>query len=363
MKELNSHQEAWNRLKGAAVQGTFPQSLLIEGAPGIGKRAFAIRLARALICTQPQEGEACGLCSSCLGWNPTEGSPFLSWVVPCKIVKTGTDSSNQTRLIKALEEKRSQILEHPFDLNTFQAQDQVYIEQIRQIQSEASFTRSQRQVVFIPEANRLTSSSANALLKILEEAPENLYFILTTSNRSSLLPTILSRCSRIFLPPNEMGEILEVIQGAKDLGIDPQVMVHLSDFSIGKCLHLIQGNPAQERDLAMEFVERVALEKPGRFQLWLKNSKQIETDRESAIKLLQSLELVWSDFLALKLAKPFRNQDIEGAMLSHPIMNQSQSYFFEAYDLFGEAKSKILGNSNVVMTLIALGLKLKSRLQ
>lgn len=362
MKRLKSQSVAWSQLLSAYDSGTFPQSLLIEGSAGIGKKAFGLALARRLICEETQGDSHCGQCPSCRTWHPEEGSPYISWVLPCKIIKGSSESQTLSRLNKELESKRAQLLATPFSLEIFQLTDQIYIEQIRQLQIQASYARAQRQVIFLPEADRLGVQAANALLKILEEAPSNLYFILTTSNRSSLLPTILSRCSRIFLPPNEMSEILELMNQDHEFTLDPQVLIHLSDFSIGKCLQLMETNPSHLRQLALEYLERMVSEGPGRFQLWLKDTKELSADKDAAVDLLDALEMLWSDFLSIKLAKPFRNQDIENELRSHPIMRQTEAYFFENFDYFAEARRHIKGNSNVMMTLIATGLQLKGRL-
>lgn len=341
---------------------TFPQSLLIEGIGGIGKKYFALELSKLLICEQVTQDEACGLCPSCLSWNPQEGSPYMTWLTPCKVVKSGSDSALATRFGKAMSEKREAILDNPYDLHVFQSDDQVYMEQIRKLHVDSSFARSQNHIVFLPEADRFTKSSANALLKILEEAPPSLYFILTTSNRSGLLPTILSRCSRIHLPPNSMDEILNEIKTDVDISIDPQVLVHLADFSIGKAQDLMQGDPASARRQALEFLEHVVREKPGRYTQWCKSGGHWAGNKEASLELLKSIELLWSDFLASKLSKPLRNQDIEMELQSHPMMQQSVEFFFQSFELFQLTRYKILGNSNLNMAMISLGLQLKERL-
>ena len=63
--------------------------------------------------------------------------------------------------------------------------------------------RAQKKVLVIQDAQNMGEASANAFLKTLEEPPKNSFIAVCTSKIDSLIPTIVSRCNKIFLPPNE----------------------------------------------------------------------------------------------------------------------------------------------------------------
>lgn len=95
-------------------------------------------------------------------------------------------------------------------------------------------------------ADQLNPSAANKLLKLLEEPPENTYFILITEDLSKILPTVLSRCQQTqFNPQSE--ELLK--QQLTQFGVEAQLIPNLTfqaEGSIGKALQLIQNNSGQE---------------------------------------------------------------------------------------------------------------------
>lgn len=141
-------------LCGAAEQGRVSHAYLFAGPPGSGKLDAAYALAQAIVC--PQGG--CGACDDCV------------------------------RVARRV---------HP-DVHLLQpASAQGYlIAQVRDLIEDLSLApiRAQRKVYILDEAETLTSSTANALLKSLEEPPDTVTFILLGTTRDAILPTVLSRC-------------------------------------------------------------------------------------------------------------------------------------------------------------------------
>ncbi|MDP7423271.1 MAG: hypothetical protein QGH40_15430 [bacterium] len=84
----------------------------------------------------------------------------------------------------------------------FWEQVRAQINQVREIQAEASLAprEGRRRVYVIVDAHLMNQESANCLLKILEESPEHAMFILLATNVFSLMPTIVSRCQKIYVP-------------------------------------------------------------------------------------------------------------------------------------------------------------------
>ena len=185
--ELTGNERVKAALKRIMVADRLPGAMLFVGEEGIGKKRFALEVARALNCRTPKDREACGVCSSCT-----------------RIVKLNypqrEDADEWTQIIWT---------DHP-DVGLVVAPKRVLrVEQMRQIEKEANFRpfEGKARIFLIDEADKLNDASANALLKVLEEPPRTSYLILITARPAMLLPTILSRCQMIRFSPLTPAEI------------------------------------------------------------------------------------------------------------------------------------------------------------
>lgn len=163
-------------LRNAVRSGQIPQSLLFAGPRGVGKTTCARILARALNCLNlTEEGEPCGECESC----------------------------------REFQEGRSVSI---FELD---AASNNSVDHIRNLVEHVRYPPARRYKVYIiDEAHMLSQSAFNAFLKTLEEPPEYAVFVLATTEKFRILPTILSRC-QIYdfrrIPPAEMVQRLQYV--------------------------------------------------------------------------------------------------------------------------------------------------------
>src|SRR5215207_6703002 len=185
--QLTGNSRVKTALKRMMVTGRLPGALLFVGEEGIGKKLFALEVARALNCRSPKDHEGCGVCSSCV-----------------RIAKLNypvrDDADEWTQIIWT---------DHP-DVGLVVAPRRVLrVEQMRQIEKEANFRpfEGKARVFLIDEADKLNDASANALLKVLEEPPGTSHLILITARPAMLLPTILSHCQMIRFSPLTPAEI------------------------------------------------------------------------------------------------------------------------------------------------------------
>lgn len=158
-----------------------PHAILLKGRVGIGKHDFAIELAKSLLCQNLADYHACGKCQSCNWFNEGTHADF-KWLTTEgeDIAEDGAKKSS----------KKSNIT----------------VNQIRQLTDFITLTSHQAglKIIVISPAEALNTASANALLKMLEEPPPSVLFILVTSQPQRLLPTIISRCQSYTLPlPNK----------------------------------------------------------------------------------------------------------------------------------------------------------------
>jgi DNA polymerase-3 subunit delta' len=138
-------------------------ALLLHGAANSGRSELTNELIQFALCQSPQTLHACGQCSSCILWR--EGNHP-------DIVLLAADNSEERKTL------------------------QIKVEQVREVIDFASKSRhlSACKIIHLPDAEQLNISSANALLKVLEEPAPDCIFILQANNINKLLATIKSRC-------------------------------------------------------------------------------------------------------------------------------------------------------------------------
>ena len=144
-------------LKNAIASGKLAHAYLFCGPRGVGKTTCARIFARTINCLTPTEtGEACGNCESC----------------------------------KAFEQQRS------FNIHELDAASNNSVEDIRSLIEQVRMPPQvgRYKVFIIDEVHMLSTAAFNAFLKTLEEPPAHAIFILATTEKHKILPTILSRC-------------------------------------------------------------------------------------------------------------------------------------------------------------------------
>jgi DNA polymerase-3 subunit delta' len=176
----------YNQLSVRIQQRKLHHGLLLQGPSGLGKRFFAEQLAKLLLCARPQGPDTCGVCQACL---------------------------------------LSQAGHHP-DFYQVESEKQIGVDQIREsIKSLTGAAQlSGAKVLIIHQADTMTESSANALLKTLEEPTEHTYLLLTTDKSERILPTIKSRCEKLALPQPMYSETLTWIKQAVGDDIDENLV-------------------------------------------------------------------------------------------------------------------------------------------
>ncbi len=268
---------AKDSLSQALFSGKIPHALLLYGPPGLGQCALALDLADCITCTDPKL-RPCGHCANCKARlnNPNLIHIFAFDSTVQK--KADTRQEQGAKYLKALRE--SPYSYHPGD------KEQISVDQIRELRHRMSFAESQQVrfvTIFFPE--KMGNGAGNALLKLLEEPPLNTYFLLACEDKSSLLPTILSRCVKIALRPLSSKELLESKKlFTSAIPYRPE-FVAISSGSPGVLLEFCRD---ASDTLLHEAFELVSLSLSGsweEFDHWLQKSDAFETMDSSSLML------------------------------------------------------------------------------
>lgn len=147
------------RLQESFRQGKTSHCYLLCGVEGSGRRTLALRMAAALEC-RDETNPGCGVCPAC--------RKVLSGQHPDVITVDDTEHKNVA--VDIIRQARSDVFIRP--------------------------NEGRKKVYILPRGQDLGAPSQNALLKILEEPPEHLVFILATTELNKVPATILSRCQR-----------------------------------------------------------------------------------------------------------------------------------------------------------------------
>lgn len=177
--------------KISSNRARLPHALLLHGNSGTGKYDFALQLAQSLLCLAPKaNGEPCHQCPSC-AWYAQNNHPDFRLLAP----EQDGDEDSEAGSSKKTTKKSQQI-------------SVVQVRELADFLTLSSHQSDGLRVVVIHPAEALNITSANSLLKMLEEPPAGVIFILVTHQINRLLPTIISRCQKIDMPTPSRADAL-----------------------------------------------------------------------------------------------------------------------------------------------------------
>ena len=292
--ELVGNERIKNLLIRTLKSGRVPGALLYTGEEGLGKKLFALELARALNCPTPKDNQGCGVCGPCkriLKFNYPQSAESDDWKT---IIWT----------------------DHP-DVGMVVAPKRLLVvDQMRLIEREANFRpfEGKARVFLVEDADKLNDSSANALLKVLEEPPHTSHIVLLTSRPAMLLPTILSRCQMIRFAPVTVEEIENhLIQNKLAGPSEARLRARVARGSVGRAVQQDVDLFTSQRQAMLRVLEALAVSHD-HIQL-LKSSEDLNSaqQKDEYEARLDVLETLIRDAWMLSLAAP--NEGIVNADL------------------------------------------------
>ena len=221
---------------------------LFVGPDGIGKRSAAIAIAKAIHCEEAVN-DFCGSCVNC--------------------ARISDGNHPDVRLIQPLPEKK-----------------EISIQQIRDLARDLnyrSFT-GKRKIALIDPATLMNLSAQNALLKTLEEPPENSWIVLIAPNSGGLLPTVRSRCVRLSFAPLRRQQVASyLVSQNMTIPDDTESLAAMSMGSIGLALKLKKQQLFEKRK---DWAQTLSSVEPGDYHSAMAAAEELGEDRDETVSFL-----------------------------------------------------------------------------
>ena len=251
-----------------------PHSLLFAGEEGVGKRQFALELAKSFVCLNPQDFEACDSCAACRRAD--------------KFAFPKPDDKKE-------EYEKVFFSEHPDAGMVIPYKNSILVNAVRDLEKEANFRPFEAKARFfiIDDADKMNDAASNALLKTLEEPAQTVYLFLITSRPDALLQTILSRCQTLRFAPVQPSEIENyLLETGKFAADDAELLSHLSSGSIGRALETDLGKFRERREAMLKVLQSLLMQENRAYLL--KTAEEIcdaknKDDYEQFLDILQTL--------------------------------------------------------------------------
>ncbi|CAN5226577.1 DNA polymerase III subunit delta' [soil metagenome] len=270
-------------LRRMLANNRVPHSLIFAGEEGIGKKHFALELAKTFACQNPQNFEACGKCSNC---------------------RRADEFSFPKPEDKKEEFERVFFSRHSDIGKVIPCRKNILVESIRALEKEANYRPNEAEARFfiVDDADKMNHQASNALLKTLEEPAATTYIFLITSRPDALLPTIISRCQTLRfapIPANEIeAHLLQTKQFAPD---DAELLSLLSNGNIGLALTLDLAKFREQREAMLKVLQSLLIENNRAFLLKTSEEMNDAKNKDTYENFLNILQTLIHDVWKIKL--------------------------------------------------------------
>jgi len=239
-----------------------PHALLLNGEEGCGHLQLALSFSSLLLCKAPTPLDACKNCSSCKMYEKYQ-HPDLHFSYPIHLSKTEhseISDDQRSSFLEALEKYKCLGKKTWYSkMGNEDKQGVIGVKESQAILSKISlksfFGSAKILLMWMPELMNI--QAANKLLKLIEEPPENTYFIFVSNNQSKILPTISSRLQTINVPRLKDENISEFLE--KKFQIESYTAKNIAKISKGNLnkainTHLDSGITEMNRSLFVKWM-------------------------------------------------------------------------------------------------------------
>ena len=291
-------------------RGRLPHAFIIFGEKGVGKKTLAREMARHILCQRGGD-IPCGECSACRMMSKN--------IHPDFIVKTPSGKTGN-----------------------------YLTDDLRSIVSDASITPNEgdKKIYFLPNIDKALPEAQNMLLKIVEEPPAHVMFVMTAESKERILPTILSRVITIGITEPSEEECLAALTENGVPREDAQKAVSVFGGNIGRCFDYIASGGEVEYLTAVKGIVTAMIKRDEFSMLAVLSGLN---DRALILDVLASLKNVLRDVSAEKLGAKLCSVCRDEARVLAGMIRQSAVE--KMYDAVTKAERKIAGNASALLTL------------
>lgn len=308
---LYSKDNAVGLIRSMILRDRLSHAYILCGEKGIGKKTLAKYMAAQILC-EKGSGEPCGVCKACRMLE-IDGHPDFITV----------EASGKT--------------------GNYRADD------LRPIISDASVLPNEGgiKLYFLPRIDKALAAAQNVLLKIIEEPPAHVVFIMTAESKERILPTVLSRAICINIAEPTADECRRALSKMGFAQAEIDSAVSLFGGNIGRCAEYIRDDGAKKLPETVRSITENLVS--GDEYGLLRALSSLEKDREMCLSALAELKNVIRDAVAAKVGGEL------GSLCRSDAEKLSQklrlSHLEKMYDDIASAENKINGNSSMALTL------------
>jgi DNA polymerase III subunit delta' len=386
---------SWNNIIGQKQQirvlqkaletGRFAHAYLFTGPEGSGKESVAFEIASLLNChntvTDIQKG-SCGTCTDCMQIQSFM-HPNVEFIFPVEsaLLDASDSAKKENKRFTDAKERYDALLEqkkqNPYLSLAMERSMGILTEQIISLQHKAMFMPNEgsKKIFIISQAERLHPSAANKLLKLLEEPPAHVVFILVSSRPEALLPTIRSRCQAVRFSRVTSQELRLWLQENRPEIKEPELsfIVSFSRGNLRLAWELINSRDSNTSETATIVLRNQALDylrqilTPSRFHEAITSCEQNAKNlsRGDLTLFLAALLLFFQDANHLRINPDFQelnNPDISDA-INRFAKNFPNPDYFRISTITEEAIRAIERNASPLLVMASYTAEIKGLLQ
>lgn len=281
-EDLIGNTQAKETLRRLIAAERVPNALLFSGVEGVGKKAFALEIAKAFVCRDPEGFSACAACHAC--------SRVGTFTLPTSDKKD--------------DYKQVFFTEHPDVGLVIPFNKNILVDAIRELEREAYFRpfEAPARVFIIEDADKMNDAASNALLKTLEEPASTSYIFLISSRPDSMLQTIHSRCQVIRFACLDAKEIEKfLLKTGKISPVDAGLISRLCSGSIGRALSMDVEKFYAQRETMMRVLQSVITNEGRSALLQAAESMNDPKNKDAYETALETLQALIRDLWILKI--------------------------------------------------------------
>lgn len=314
---------------------TLPHAFLFTGSQGVGKQAAAVALAMAFNCQREK-----------FGFKPEDQQKQDIVDLAVKSDFVALESCGVCKTCRKIESG------HHADIIQIQPSGAfIKIAQIRELVETLAMKpyEANIRVVVISNAQAMNAAASNALLKILEEPPDRTMLVLIATQRSDLLPTIVSRCQHIGFNPITKNNLAALL--SEEHGFEPETaetIAAMANGSFSRAQALVRQDWLKRREWLLDEIEALSLQQMSRL---LALARKWSAQREVFSETLAVMKVWFRDLIIGKYdIDKIINQDIADRVIMASEKTTTAS-LLSKFDAVQHTQNRISANSNLRLTM------------